>query len=65
VARVVAEAKAVGAAWIAVTRKDLVKLRTLAGLPQNVVAVDLAVRVVEGERPLLDRVLALRREVRR
>ena len=54
---------AAGADLVVVTRKDLVKLRPLRGLPESLRALDVATEVDDGDR-LVARILALRRQPR-
>jgi tetraacyldisaccharide 4'-kinase len=56
-ARIDALARAAGADLVVVTRKDLVKLRALPGLPPSVVALDVETEVVSGAEDLVARVL--------
>ncbi len=63
-AAVAEEAKALAAAAVVTTRKDLVKWRSLASPPPSLVALDASIEVVENERPLLERALRLRRPSR-
>ena len=56
-ARVAALARAARADRVVVTRKDLVKWRTLPTLPEGLCALDVGLEVVEGEAALLEAAL--------
>jgi hypothetical protein len=51
--RIDAAARAAGAETVVTTRKDLVKWRALPARPTGLVALDVALEVIDGEEALL------------